>query len=78
MFEGRLYTEQLLFQLTCFVIKLMCFCFRRDNQIKIQGQRMEPGEVEAVITSTEDVSGCVVLLIKPVQVINNFTAHSSY
>ena len=29
---------------------------------------MEPGEVEAVITSMDDVSGCVVKLIKPVQV----------
>ena len=39
---------------------------RRDNQIKIQGQRMEPGEVEAVIQSFDGVSGSVVKLIKPV------------
>jgi hypothetical protein len=39
---------------------------RRDNQIKIQGQRMEPGEVEVVIQSHEGVSGSVVKLIKPV------------
>jgi hypothetical protein len=38
---------------------------RRDNQIKIQGQRMEPGEVEAVIQSADGVSGSVVKLIKP-------------
>ena len=49
------------------------FCCRRDNQIKIQGQRMEPGEVEAVVASLDDVSGCIVKLIKPVQV-NTFSA----
>ncbi len=38
---------------------------RRDNQIKIQGQRMEPGEVEAVIQSFDGVSSSVVRLVKP-------------
>jgi hypothetical protein len=32
---------------------------------------MEPGEVEAVVASFESVSGCVVKLIKPVQVNTN-------
>jgi hypothetical protein len=39
---------------------------RRDNQIKLQGQRMEPGEVEAIVQSGDGVSGCVVKLIKPI------------
>ena len=34
---------------------------------------MEPGEVEAVVASLDDVSGCIVKLIKPVQV-NTFSA----
>lgn len=39
---------------------------RRDNQIKLQGQRMEPGEVEAIIQACDGVSSCVVKLIKPI------------
>jgi hypothetical protein len=39
---------------------------RRDNQIKLQGQRMEPGEVEALLQSCDGVSGSVVKLIKPI------------
>ena len=68
VFEGRCNTQ--LQQCPLYFSKNRLFCCRRDNQIKIQGQRMEPGEVEAVVASMDDVSGCVVKLIKPVQVNN--------
>jgi hypothetical protein len=32
---------------------------------------MEPGEVEAIVASMDDVNGCIVKLIKPVQVIKS-------
>jgi acyl-CoA synthetase (AMP-forming)/AMP-acid ligase II len=37
---------------------------------------MEPGEVEAVVESVENVNGCVVKLIKPVQVNNGAALQS--
>lgn len=38
------------------------FFGRKDTQIKIQGQRVEPGEIEAVLRSHENVDDAVVVL----------------
>jgi hypothetical protein len=39
---------------------------------------MEPGEVEAIVASMDDVNGCIVKLIKPVQVINSSACSVRY
>lgn len=41
------------------------FCGRIDNQIKLNGQRIETGEIEAVINSLDEVDGVTVMLGKP-------------
>lgn len=37
------------------------FCGRTDNQVKIHGFRIEPGEIESAIAAHGAVSGCVVV-----------------
>lgn len=43
---------------------ILMICGRKDNQIKINGNRVEIGEIESVIKETKEVADCTVLYHK--------------
>ncbi|PIO73139.1 AMP-binding enzyme [Teladorsagia circumcincta] len=53
------------------------FMGRRDNQVKIRGQRVELSEIEAVIGSVRGVKQCTVIFKEAVQILLAFITSTS-
>ncbi|WP_429378152.1 amino acid adenylation domain-containing protein [Pseudomonas frederiksbergensis] len=51
------------------------FLGREDNQVKVQGYRVELGEIEAVLNSHEEVKECVVLTTENTQKLKSLVAY---